>query len=293
PGGRGFTTSISAISSGGNQALSLSRLRFDSILFERARASGAICMEGIAVKRALFDHGRPTGVECVSLPQGETLVFHAPLVVDASGRNSRLSGAPSERNSGRKGNRLYALKADLQDVHLPPERVELYFFQTGYGGLSLVEGALVNLCFLTTERSIREAAGDPARIMQRTLMTNPAARQTLANARVVGRWLSAGPLVFGHRRLCRDGIIAVGDAAGMIDPFTGTGIQIALRSGEILADCILQSLADFNRRDLGAASEKSSTAGNCGPAIAIQVAERARSLYETRYHVEFGRRMAV
>src|SRR5262245_44290004 len=50
PGGRGFTTSISAISSGGNQALSLSRLRFDSILFERARASGAICMEGIAVK---------------------------------------------------------------------------------------------------------------------------------------------------------------------------------------------------------------------------------------------------
>src|SRR5215813_5512098 len=183
----------------------------------------------MAVKRAVLDRGRACGVECVCLPRGEKRVFEAPLIVDASGRNSRLSLPPAERSAGKRGKRLYALKANLQDVDLSPDRVELYFFQAGYGGLSFVEGDLANLCFMTTERSIRDAAGDPRRVMQQTIMTNPAARQRLARARVLGKWLSAGPLVFGHRRLFRDGVIAIGDAAGMIDPFTGTGIQIALR----------------------------------------------------------------
>src|SRR5262249_20595066 len=149
-----------------------------------------------------------------------TRVFEAPLVVDASGRNSRLSLSRGDRIAGKKGTRLYALKANLENVELSPETVELYFFHSGYGGLSMVERGLANLCFLTTENSIKNAAGSPAQVLQQTVMRNPAARQRLAKARVVGKWLSAGPLFFGRRQLFHQGIIAVGDAAGMIDPFT-------------------------------------------------------------------------
>src|SRR5262249_26781565 len=292
PNGRGVSASIGAISRGEGRALSLSRSRFDESLVEQAKRAGAVCLEGMVVKCTVFNRGRACGVECVSLPRGETRVFKAPFVVDASGRNSRLSLAPGERIAGTKGRRLYALKAYLQDVELPPERVELYFFQSGYGGLSMVEGNLVNLCFMTTETSIRNAGGDAERIMIETIMTNPAARQRLARARVVGRWLSAGPLVFGHRRLSRDGIIGVGDAAGMIDPFTGTGIQIALRSGEILADCIVEALAELHGRRLAPLSERPPRVDATQPPE-IQAGERARANYERQYHDEFGSRMRV
>src|SRR5262249_48540796 len=80
PSGGGVTASISAISRG-ERALSLSRSRLDSILFDGAKRAGAVCLEGMAVKRAVLDRGRACGVECVSLPRGEKRVFEAPLIV--------------------------------------------------------------------------------------------------------------------------------------------------------------------------------------------------------------------
>src|SRR5262249_12862411 len=167
----------------------------------------------------------------------------------------------------------------------------LYFFPSGYGGLSVVEGGLANLCFITTERSIKDASGDPARVFEQTVMRNPGARHTLARAQVVGKWLSAGPLVFGHRKLQRDGIIAVGDAAGMIDPFTGAGIQIAIRSGEALADCISHVLG--NARSLQDLSDPVCNLSSGFAAGHSPIAGEVNRLYAAHYRAEFRSRMAV
>src|SRR5262249_2418831 len=167
----------------------------------------------------------------------------------------------------------------------------LYFFPSGYGGLSVVEGGLANLCFITTERSIKDAYGDPARVFEQTVMRNPGARHTLARAQVVGKWLSAGPLVFGHRKLQRDGIIAVGAAAGMRDHLRGAGIQIAIRSGEALAACISHVLGSTRPlQDLsGPACNLSSGFAAGHSAIAGEV----NRLYAAQYRAEFRSRMAV
>ena len=178
-------------------------------------------------------------------------------------------------------------------MSLASERVELYFYPTGYGGISRIEGGLANLCFITTEASIKEAAGDAARVVQHTLMKNPVARQRLFEAQVVGKWLSAGPLSFGHRRFARNGIIAVGDAAGMIDPFTGTGIQVALRSGEILAESILDDRANYIGPTNAVLSEKRSATGEEMPAVLPDPVGRVRRVYEMRYGAEFHDRMTV
>jgi flavin-dependent dehydrogenase len=138
-----------------------------------------------------------------------------------------------ERIGGRRGSRLYALKAHFNFIEGMGDQVELFFFPQGYGGLSLVEDGLVNLCFIAGERALRDAGGDPSKVVEATLMKNPLACERLRGAQLAGKWHSAGPLTFGRRRLARDGVIAIGDASGMIDPFTGTGIQMALRTGEM------------------------------------------------------------
>lgn len=261
---------VREVSPGFEWAMSLSRARFDEILLRRAREAGANCLEGFAVKQCVQQHqsGRPIGVETTSLRDGRPLVFRAPIIIDASGRNSRLMVKPNERVAGRRGKRLFAMKAHLEGVEGLFDQVELYFFPGGYGGLSRIEEGLVNLCFIVNERILKRAGGRPEVVLSETIMRNSLARERLAKAKAAGSWLAAGPLRFGSRRQSLNGIIAIGDAAGMIDPFTGTGLQIALRSGEIAAEAIL----DSTRRD---------------PSVGLIEA------YRKRYQTEFSRRMAV
>jgi flavin-dependent dehydrogenase len=62
---------------------------------------------------------------------------------------------------------------------------------------------------------------------------------TLSTARVRSEWLAVSLDGFGRRRLIpADGLVAVGDAASFIDPFTGSGMLMALESGELAAEVI-------------------------------------------------------
>jgi len=262
-------------------ALSLSRARFDHVLFESARQAGALCLERYSVKRCLYEGGRVSGVEAMSLADGKTLRFDATLVVDASGRGSRVSLSKSDRVGGSRGSRPFALKAHLKGVEGISDQVELYFFPGGYGGLSAIEDGLANLCFITDEGTLKRAGGDPLSVLRQTVLSNSLARERLAGAQAVGKWVSGGPLIFGRRTPAAD-VIAIGDAGGMIDPFTGTGIQIALRSGELAADAIIESLGS----------------NLIGPGLArvphrMSTSRGVLSRYAERYELEFSKRMKV
>src|ERR1044072_7774393 len=196
--GKAVHTPISDMSEVADWAMSLSRARFDQVLFERAKEVGADCLEGMAVKQCLFDNNAARGVEAMSLAEGKTVRFEAPLIVDASGRNSRLMVGRNERVAGERGSRLYALKGHLSGVQGIVEQVELYFFPQGYGGLSLVEDGLVNLCFIANERTFKGAGGDAEKIIERSIMNNNLARNRLSRAQGSGKWVTVGPLVFGR-----------------------------------------------------------------------------------------------
>lgn len=178
-----------------------------------------------------------------------------------------------ERVAGRRGSRLYAFKAHLTDVEPGDESVELFFFPQGYGGIARVENDLVNLCFIVDEHTLKTAGGDPARVIETSLMNNSLARDRMRNARVAGKWYTTGPLTFGRKRLARNGIIAIGDASGMIDPFTGTGIQIALRTGELAAESIRECI-----------TAPSATRSN-------SIVDTVLTRYAERYETEFDNRM--
>ncbi|HKG22926.1 MAG TPA: FAD-dependent monooxygenase [Blastocatellia bacterium] len=284
PTGRAVHMTVSEMSYESAWAMSLSRARFDKILFDRAREAGALCLEGVVVKGCSRDGSGAQTVEALSLSDGKEITFRAPIIIDASGRNSRLMVGRAERVGGRRGSRLYAMKAHLEGVEGIEDQVELYFFPQGYGGLSRVEDGLVNLCFIVNERDVRSAEGDASKVVERTVKHNSLARSRLSRFSVVGKWQTAGPLTFGTRRLSRGGIIAVGDASGMIDPFTGTGMQIALRTGEMAADSIIETLGMSGNPQ--GAKELALDPSTDNPLFV-----KALALYRARYENEFGKRM--
>ena len=262
-------------------ALSLSRARFDHMLFEGAKRAGAMCLERYSVKRCVYRDGRVSGVEAMSLGNGNSVRFDAPIILDASGRNSRISLKASDRVGGRRGSRPFALKAHLSGVEGITDQVELYFFHGGYGGLSLIEDGLANLCFITNEATIKRASGDPLSVVRQTIFGNSLARERLGGAKTVGKWVSGGPLLFGRTTPVVD-LIAIGDAGGMIDPFTGTGIQIALRSGELAAEAIVGSL-----------NSNSSERTPDDVARPSDLMAEVQLGYRRRYEREFGKRMKI
>ena len=278
--GRRVEAPVSEISNK-SYALSLSRARFDQVLLAGARRAGAVCLERYSVKRCLYEGGKVCGVEAMSLADGKLIKFDGTIVVDASGRGSRVSLRKSDRVAGPRGSRPFALKAHLTGVEGITDQVELYFFPGGYGGLSSIEGGLANLCFITDEGTLKRAGGDPLRVVQQTVLRNSLAHERLAGAQAVGKWVSGGPLSFGRRTQTED-VIAIGDAGGMIDPFTGTGIQIALRSGELAAEAIIESLGSNSSgevEDRGAKKTRRSSS--------------FLSRYSEAYESEFSKRMKV
>ncbi len=175
------------------------------------------------------------------------------VTIDATGRTRSLARHLDPPRANRRKNirPLVAFKAHLENTRIAESACEIYFYKRGYGGLSAVEGGASNLCFIVTANDVRRYGSDPELVMREIVMKNSRAAQTLARARALTPWLSVSLESFGRRTLAPAcGLITVGDAASFIDPFTGSGMLMALESGQLAAEAITRQLAGL-RRDHG------------------------------------------
>jgi flavin-dependent dehydrogenase len=119
--------------------------------------------------------------------------------------------------------------------------------------LSTIENDLSNLCFIVNARDVRARDSDATRLLREVVCENRRAANTLRNAEIVSDWLAVSLESFGrHSPAPAAGMLAIGDAASFIDPFTGSGMLMALESGELVAAAIaphLETLADDAARD--------------------------------------------
>ena len=226
-------------------ALGLSRAEMDARLLARAKEAGVEVLEGAQAVRVLSQGGRVRGL---SLKQdGRVVEVNSLVALDATGRAralARLTERVNDRRaSARQRPRLVAFKAHLEDARGAPAHCEIYFYRGGYGGLSRVENNLSNLCFIARARDVRACGGDAARVVREVLMKNQRAAQTLAQARAHSGWLAVALEGFGRRAIVpAAGLLAVGDAASFIDPFTGSGMLMALESGALAARVVARHL---------------------------------------------------
>jgi flavin-dependent dehydrogenase len=150
---------------------------------------------------------------------------------------------PPRSNRRKNIKSLVAFKAHLQHARVAPGACEIYFYPRGYGGLSSVEGGVTNLCFIVGAKDVRRYNSDPELVLRKVVMKNPRAAYTLAAARAVTPWLSVSLESFGRRTVVpAAGLLATGDAAAFIDPFTGSGMLMAMESGHLAAESINRHL---------------------------------------------------
>jgi len=93
--------------------------------------------------------------------------------------------------------------------------------------------------------------------MREVVMKNKRAAQTLENARARSSWLAVALEGFGRRRIVpAEGLVCIGDAASFIDPFTGSGMLMALESGEVVSRSVARHLAALRNGESFAGLER-------------------------------------
>lgn len=231
----------SEVFAGNAEATGLSRATMDKLLLERARAVGVRVFDETSAFQVLMADGIVTGLELRNA-EGKKIDISSRVAVDATGRSRilvrKVLSIASERPA------LTAFKTYLSGADPDPDICEIYSYPDGYGGLNSV-GDAFNVCFIVDSRKVRELGNDPQMLMSKLVMRNPRAAKTLANAKPVEPWLAVAIDRFGTVEPAPvEGLIAIGDAASFIDPFTGSGILMALESSRVAANAIKGAISD-------------------------------------------------
>ena len=222
--------------------LSLKRSLFDDLLLRRAGELGAQVREGTTVTALNCSH-RPVARPGRDAPQRhgysgdwriETATgerFSARTLVGADGRNSTVARLCNLLP--RPARERVALQAHIPLPRNFGMRVVLQFLPEGYSGQAPVNETELNLCLVGTPPTIsrlRRWAEDHFEIT---------AEQS---------WRTITPLTRSPIPCAHENLFFIGDAARVVEPFTGEGIYYAMRSGELAAIAISKIIRGEDKR---------------------------------------------
>jgi len=241
-GGRSVTVPSAWFNGNGQPALGLSRAELDLTLMNRAKEAGVDVREETTVSGLLNEHESVHGV-VLKRKDGSNERCRSALSVDATGRTRAL--ARFVKNHKRPQATHVAFKTHLKNTEIESGTCEIYSYRGGYGGCNMVEDGLANVCFIIQTEDARRFGRDPERAFRERLMSNSRAMKTLGKSSAVKPWLAVPIDRYGRGQLTPAfGLFSVGDAAAFIDPFTGSGILLALESSKVATDAIESYFAE-------------------------------------------------
>lgn len=209
------------------------RMIFDQFIFEAAVASGADVWEHAEVRDLLRDGKTVRGVRIER--GGRRIDVRAPIVIGADGAYSTVA-----RELGMSQLRPRHYVAGLRSYYegvrgqQRPGFIELHFVQDllpGYFWIFELPNGAANVGIGMLSASIKKHGIRLKSALER-VVSGPRFRGRFVEARRQGPVVGWGlPLGSSPRTMAGDGWMLVGDAASLIDPFTGEGIGNAMLSG--------------------------------------------------------------
>ena len=232
-----------------NYGLVRPRADFDNLLANHAVANGARLVTSANVTTPVIDE-RTDRIVGVTTKDGRT--FRAPMVVAADGNSSRLSVAMGliKRDDRPMG---VAVRTYYRSPRHDDDWLEswLELWDGGPGKSNLLPGygwifgmgdgtCNVGLGMLNTSSSFGKT--DYKDLLKRWLDHTPEEWGFRDENRTMEVRGAALPMAFNRQPAYTRGLVLIGDAAGMVNPFNGEGIAYAMESGELAADAIAEEI---------------------------------------------------
>ena len=239
-----------------SQTWQVVRSEFDKMMLDNAREHGVNAHEGARVLDVLFEGERAVGVT-VQTTEGKRDV-RARVIVDASGQVGLLQNK---------------FRLRVWDPFLNKSAVWTYW-QGAYRDTGKNEGATmvlqtadrqgwfwyiplhedrVSVGIVAPAKSLLKGRGPREQIYSEEVEKCPAVKERLAGATRVTGYFVTKDYSYRANRAAGDGWVMIGDAYAFLDPLYSSGVLLALRSGEMAADAIVEGLAtgDTSEAQLG------------------------------------------
>lgn len=234
------------------------RDHLDAALAQHASNRGAQLRQGVRVTGPLTDSGRVVGVLAEQLDDSgavtQQVTFRAPLVIAADGGASPLATAAGRTpRAGRTTGS--AVRAYFTGPRHDDDYLETWLDLTatgdngrevvlpGYGWIFGLGDGTSNVGIGVLNRHRRLGTVDEQQLLRRWTATMPPEWSFDAQSQVGEIEGAQLALALDRRPSYADGLMLVGDAGGMGNPFNGEGIAYALESGRMAAEIAVQAFA--------------------------------------------------
>ncbi len=237
-----------------SQTWQVERGEFDRLLLDTARNKGATICTSAHVTEVLVEGDRAVGVGVkLTDADGQTHVrqLQSKVIVDASGLSAFLVNRLGLKDPDprlRKGTIWTYWKNVLKEPGPRDEGATLIIStlerKSWFWFIPLTDDVVSIGVTGDVEYIFDKSRGTPAEIYQQELDRCPGLQKRLASAERIHDFFSTRDFSYSVKQPAGDGWVLVGDAAGFIDPIYSSGVYLALKSGEMVADVVHAALQE-------------------------------------------------
>lgn len=227
------------IPAGQPSAYCIKRQVLDNILFEHATK---VCefRESTQVVSLLRENEKVVGVRVADLSTKQTREITANIVIGADGSNSMVA-QQLNAHALPANHACIAVRSYFENVSDLSDKIEIHFTEDslpGYFWIFPLENGQANVGVGMVLSEIQKRDVHLPELLEK-IIQSPRFASRFKEAKKLGE-TQGWTLPFGsHRRpIAFDGALLCGDAAALIDPFTGEGIGNALFSGKIAGEVV-------------------------------------------------------
>ena len=230
------------------------RSEFDRMMLDNAKQHGVEVHQGARVREVLFEGDRACGVR-VQDSDGSTRDISCKVVADASGQSSLISSRLKLRQADphlRKGS-IWTYYRGARRESGRDEGATLVMHTEGKKGWFWYIPLPDDIVSVGVVGDFDELFGDRrdhGEVFNEQVELCMAAKERLEGAERVAEYRATKDFSYTSSEVAGPGWVLVGDAFGFLDPVYSSGVFLALKSGELAADAIVDG---FKTDDLSAA----------------------------------------
>ncbi|VVC00936.1 Digeranylgeranylglycerophospholipid reductase [uncultured archaeon] len=249
----------------GGRGLCIRRMHTDNVFFNAAKKTKNVTVrEQFQVQDVLRENGHVVGVKGLDLSDSKRaeMTFRSKVVVGSDGVNSAVTrsvlGAKAALDPAHSCDAVRGYYSGIKGL---TDKIEIHFVKSimpGYFWIFPLDDGTANvglgLVSKDLQAKMKKNGANLVQMMDGVIKEEPMFKERFADAKPISP-ITGWRLPFGSARrpLSGDGWLLVGDAASLVDPFSGEGVGNASASGRLAAQFIDEALerGDVSKVSLG------------------------------------------